>query len=139
MKVVFLVFIVALFGCDSSSSTADTKVVVWPNGDIKSESIIENNKVISQKGWDQNGILKYEFTNIIEDTIMTYDSLEGYYIEFINVSRYEKRFYNNGNIKLEGEITDSKPNGEWIYFNENGELMKKEFYKNGKLINEKTF
>ena len=133
IKVLVLVMIV-LFGCDSSSSTKDTKVIVWPNGIKKSESIIENNRIITQKGWDENGILKYEFANIIEDTIMTYDSIEGYYIEHINVSRYEKRYFVNGIIKIEGEIIDSKPNGEWLFYNEKGLITKKEIYLDGNLV-----
>lgn len=51
----------------------------------------------------------------------------------------EKEYYENGKIKVEGhssykpESKDYEKEGDWAYYNEKGQLVKKEKYKNGKL------
>lgn len=51
----------------------------------------------------------------------------------------EKEYYENGKVKVEGhmfykpELNDYQKEGEWAYYNEKGQLVKKEKYKNGKL------
>lgn len=51
----------------------------------------------------------------------------------------EKEYYENGKVKVEGhssykpESKDYEKEGEWAYYNEKGQLVKKEKYKNGKL------
>lgn len=51
----------------------------------------------------------------------------------------DKEYYEDGKIKQEGyslykpELKDYQKEGEWDYYNEKGQLIKKEKYKNGKL------
>lgn len=51
----------------------------------------------------------------------------------------EKEYYENGRVKVEGqssykpESKNYEKEGEWAYYNEKGQLIKKEKYKNGKL------
>lgn len=51
----------------------------------------------------------------------------------------EKEYYENGKVKVEGymfykpELNGYQKEGDWAYYNEKGQLVKKEKYKNGKL------
>lgn len=51
----------------------------------------------------------------------------------------EKEYYENGKVKVEGHTSyktdsqDYEKDGDWAYYNEKGQLVKKEKYKNGKL------
>lgn len=51
----------------------------------------------------------------------------------------DKEYYENGKLKEEGymsykpELKEYQKEGEWIYYNEKGNTVKKEKYKNGKL------
>ncbi|HWY10929.1 MAG TPA: hypothetical protein VN026_06380 [Bacteroidia bacterium] len=51
----------------------------------------------------------------------------------------EKEYYENGKVKVEGYMCykddekDYQKEGDWSYYNEKGQLVKKEKYKNGKL------
>jgi antitoxin component YwqK of YwqJK toxin-antitoxin module len=51
----------------------------------------------------------------------------------------EKEYYENGKVKVEGymnykpESKDFQKEGEWAYYNEKGQIVKKEKYKNGQL------
>lgn len=53
----------------------------------------------------------------------------------------KKEFYDSGKIKEEGtmkfrkEMRDYQKDGEWLYYDENGKVVKKEKYQNGELIN----
>lgn len=51
--------------------------------------------------------------------------------EFLRWSGYHE----NGKVKFEGSWRKGKKHGEWVYFNEEGEMLKKEMYKRGKLKN----
>ena len=55
-----------------------------------------------------------------------------------------QQWYSNGNRKLEGNIVrsteflmDRQLDGEWLFWNEKGELVMNRLYKNGTLLNEK--
>ncbi len=51
----------------------------------------------------------------------------------------DKEYYENGKVKVEGyslydpSSKDYQKEGEWVYYNEKGQAVKKEKYKNGKL------
>ena len=41
----------------------------------------------------------------------------------------------NGKISIEGIFNNGLMDGNWVYYNEDGELWKEEKYNNGELIN----
>jgi antitoxin component YwqK of YwqJK toxin-antitoxin module len=50
---------------------------------------------------------------------------------------FKKEFYNNGKVKEEGvyllsDISNYQKDGEWIYYDEKGSIIKKEKFQNGK-------
>lgn len=47
-----------------------------------------------------------------------------------------KVYWNNGNIKEEGNLINGIPNGEWKKYSTDGKLEKKTVYKNGALISQ---
>ena len=53
----------------------------------------------------------------------------------------KKEYYENGNVKKEGELTfnmfDYKKIGTWKVYNKQGKLIKEEIYKNGKIFKTK--
>ena len=61
--------------------------------------------------WDRDGNLTLENGN-------------GLYIDY----------YNNGDKYSQGFFREGRPNGSWIYFNENQTILKEEFYVDGDLV-----
>lgn len=51
--------------------------------------------------------------------------------EFLRWSGY----YDSGKVKFEGSWKKGKKHGDWVYFDEEGNVQKKERYKRGKLKN----
>ncbi|HEY4800763.1 MAG TPA: hypothetical protein VII99_16905 [Bacteroidia bacterium] len=58
-----------------------------------------------------------------------------------------QEWYDNGQIKIDGHYNEnifndpntfspSEKTGKWLYYNENGKLLKKEYYKHDKMIKE---
>ena len=45
-----------------------------------------------------------------------------------------REYYENGQIKSEGNFKAGKEDGKWIYYNEDGSISKVEEYKDGKLV-----
>jgi uncharacterized protein len=41
-----------------------------------------------------------------------------------------------GNVEVSGSYLHSNKTGTWVYFNDDGVLLKKEEYENGRLINQ---
>jgi len=67
--------------------------------------------VIIVNSWDRNGKL-------------TLKSGNGLYIDY----------YDNGKKYSQGIFLYGKPNGEWVYFDEDQVIIKEEFYEDGKLV-----
>jgi len=44
-------------------------------------------------------------------------------------------FHENGSIKIKGFYKDDKPNGEWSYYNLFNSVIRKNYYEDGKQIN----
>ncbi len=47
-----------------------------------------------------------------------------------------KKYYNNGNLREEGQLKNGQGNGEWKYYYENGQLKSVGNYENGKKTGE---
>ena len=67
--------------------------------------------VVIINSWDKNGDL------ILQDGFGTYID-----------------YYDNGEKYSQGTFLYGTPNGEWIYFGEEQEIIKKEFYEDGVLV-----
>jgi antitoxin component YwqK of YwqJK toxin-antitoxin module len=63
--------------------------------------------------------------------------LSGHYSFFQDIASADGKFYEyykSGAISLEGYFKMGDRDGEWIFYNEKGEITKKQFWENGKLI-----
>jgi len=47
-----------------------------------------------------------------------------------------KAFYENGKIRMIGHFKDGKKDGEFIEYDEDGNIINKALYKNDKMINQ---
>ncbi len=45
-----------------------------------------------------------------------------------------KTFFDSGQVMMDGQYSQGDPSGTWFYYNEKGEMLKKEYYEKGKLI-----
>lgn len=80
---------------------------------------------------------QYEYSNnvIILHSFYEFKKIEGYYTNG-TISMTMSWF----NISTPNDYQcDRRPNGEWIYYNKNGVIIKKETYKKGKLKKTLTF
>lgn len=48
--------------------------------------------------------------------------------------KYQKNYYNTGNIKSEGWVKDNKKNGYWKFYYENGNIEKEGHFSNNKPV-----
>ena len=75
------------------------------------------------------------FASVSWSEDVSYDDLvkrDGLYYE----KSMDKPFTGNFIGKERGKISKGKPEGEWLYYHENGQLGIKEYYKDGKLEGE---
>jgi antitoxin component YwqK of YwqJK toxin-antitoxin module len=123
------------------------KVIEWTEyGTLKE---IVNNKEDEKKGelvccYHNNGRLmskviynsgKQEFKQYFNNGNLEF---KGYYINdtYNRIGKWVE-YYENGQIKKEYSFSEKTPelkNGVWLWWDEKGILIKKEYYKNGKLI-----
>jgi len=80
--------------------------------------------IIEQKGQYYKGMrhgLWQEFSrdgSLDSETQFEYDKESGFY----------KKYFPNGNLRISGENKNGKATGEWIYYNEDGTINRKENY-----------
>ncbi|WP_299116454.1 toxin-antitoxin system YwqK family antitoxin [uncultured Winogradskyella sp.] len=80
----------------------------------------------------------YSLDNLKFKTVTKYHSngniiLIANYDNGIVTGEFQK-FYENGNSKSKGVYNKMKKEGTWKYYDENGNFIKEEFYKNGELV-----
>ncbi len=44
------------------------------------------------------------------------------------------KYYRSGKLMVAGKYREGKPEGEWKYYSETGEVVKREIYENGRLV-----
>lgn len=122
--------------------------IYYPNGKVQKQILYYNGNAQNEYTYFTNGNPQ----SIIEkDKDIQYLFKKNKYyengqaaseLELIDkkAKRYmSKSYYENGKVKEEGilslnsEKKDFEKDGEWAYYNEQGQLIKKEKYKNGKI------
>lgn len=92
----------------------------YDNGDLKSENIIDENnekEIEFYKEYYSNGFLKIEKNTINGNRNGVY-----------------REYYENGNLKHEGIYKEDIPTKKQYYYKENGQLIKVETWRKGKVI-----
>jgi uncharacterized protein len=116
----------------------------YPTGEIQTEAFYDVNGGI-ERVYYQNGNLKS--VNSL-DQRGHYLGLSHFWCVNGNIdkteyyTRTEKhlvKYYCSGKIEIEGRYVDGFIDGEWKYWNEQGELIKQETYETGELIYEKEY
>jgi antitoxin component YwqK of YwqJK toxin-antitoxin module len=119
------------------------------NGYIKSKNTINKNISIYEHYSDKvSGLLDYKSIEVEKDKEMVMESSEYFsngklknltsfvYINNKSTSTGKtgvyKEFYENGNLKLQGQYKTSRRIGLWKWYNENGEFNTEFDYKDGK-------
>ena len=107
------------------SGNAQNEYSFFPNGN--KATVVEKDKdaqyIYRSSRYYENGTPAKEFS-LIDKKVKKYS---------------DKEYYENGKVKEEGysmytpESKDYKKEGEWAYYNEKGQVIKKEKYKNGQL------
>ncbi|MBN8693058.1 MAG: hypothetical protein J0L69_07655 [Bacteroidetes bacterium] len=106
----------------------DTSFTFDKNGNKVSEFIYKDYMLVKSVKYFANGKVK---------EVLNYNNFhQGYCSQ--NPSYYIKggqylEYYENGNKKTEGNYLNNEKEGEWLSWSDNGQLVKKEKYKNGKL------
>ena len=83
----------------------------YENNNMMAEEVYDGGQLIIQKRFDRNGKLN-------------------------DVAR---RYYQNGQIRIEAGFREGKPEGITREYHENGSLMAEEYYRNGTLISKKGY
>lgn len=92
---------------------------IMTNGNFSSDSIPKSAVLYEEVYLEENGLIELKI-------IRSYNGLK----------HGEWRYYNdNGCIYIQGEYFYGKRHGEWKYYDENCKLIKREFYKEGKIDN----
>lgn len=122
--------------------------IYYPNGKVQKQILYYNGKAQNEYTYFTNGnpesvIEKDKEVQYIFKKNSYYESGQTASIfELIdkkNKKYSSKEFYENGAIKEEGVLSFNlekksyDKDGEWVYFDEKGQLVKKEKYNNGKL------
>lgn len=107
------------------SGTAQNEYSFFPNG--SKATVLEKDKdakyIYRNSKYYENGAPATEFS-LVDKKAKKYS---------------EKEYYENGKVKVEGytcykeDAKDYQKEGDWSYYNEKGQLIKKEKYKNGAL------
>lgn len=96
----------------------------YENGDLRSESNVDENnskEIESYKEYYSNGFLKFEINTI-----------NG------NRNKVYREYFENGNAKYEGIFKNGIPIRKQYLYNEDGTIMKIEFWKKKKIIKTET-
>lgn len=113
----------------------------YPSGKIKTTSVIKDGERHGkEKCYYENGQLNYE-SYVINGEPWEHgkfysekgDSLFAGTLIFGNGSYYS--YYPNGKILVEAFYKNSMRDSIWTFYSSEGEIYKKEIYKNGKLLN----
>ena len=92
--------------------------------------------------WYDNGKKKSEISyqegKKTSEANYTNDGLGWKQIRFLEDGKTQEITYENGEKTSEGFLISGKPEGEWIYWYDNGKKVTEKTFKNGVLINEKT-
>ena len=157
--ILLLVFMTKVFGqSDTNLVYKDLeekkfyKVQLYSSKDIINTYKV-NGKIVNKKTYK-----KYESTwknmeNCCPCILQTYDENEVLLQEYVSCTDcgvgWFKIYYGNGNIKLSGNYKENPtgnwddiyyrgycnvPNGQWTYFNENGDTLYSELWNNGEFI-----
>ena len=121
----------------------------YDTGELMGVATYKDSSIHTEKSYYKNGNIKIEatFSAGKQPLRMYYENgqiaLSGYIYNnpFYCVGKWTE-WYENGQIKREYFYNDSIPNqkeGIWKWYEEMGKLIKKEVYKNGKLISCKEF
>lgn len=106
-----------LFGCNSQSSK-DTAKSVDTNPKVAPESLHFKAHIIENHEDGSRG-------------------------EIDTITGYQKYYYKNGKLQMEGKVTKANPqnyrDGIWSYYNERGQLMNQETYTKEGKINQLEF
>ena len=96
-------------------------------------------KLSYEKEWYKNGVLRLHYLDLTYDTIIHLDtpSNEEHIIVLRTMEGYD--FFSNGKRKLLKNVIKGKKEGQWIYWDSLGSLIKQENYKKDSLINFKNF
>jgi antitoxin component YwqK of YwqJK toxin-antitoxin module len=74
---------------------------------------------------------------------ITINNPDGSKAKFDTITRYEKHYYSNGKLQMEGKVTKANPkdyrDGIWKYYNEEEQLMNQETYTREGKINQREF
>jgi len=123
--------------------------VYYPDGKARSQITFYDGNTYKQYDFFPNGNPEYVEEN---DKDMEYlYKRNSYYENGLPASIFEitdkkakkyikKEYYENGKVKEEGpmrfrkEMRDYQKDGDWTYYNDKGEVIKKEKYENGELV-----
>jgi len=83
----------------------------YENSNLMAEEVYNDGQLIIQKRFDRNG----------------------------NLNDVARRYYQNGQIRIEAGFREGKPEGITREYHENGSLMAEEYYRNGTLISRKGY
>lgn len=73
------------------------------------------------------------FEDGTKKTVKTYEKING-----DTVLKAEKRYYDNGKLKIEGSYKDGKRSGKWVSYYRNGNVWAEATYRDGKEYGKKT-
>jgi len=82
-------------------------------------------------------IVKYKNKKIIMEQEVEGNNLKMItYFDNLSIMSTMKAFYENGKIRMIGHFKDGKKDGEFIEYDEDGNIINKALYKNDKMINQ---
>lgn len=126
--IIFIIFCaIAITACNNPSSTEEpaTDNTNTPNIVDKSDNTLP--EVI------KNDSLAEEFVVVVADTFENGDPLKIEYCDPNNPKdvKYQKQFYQSGNIFIEGAIENERRTGKWIAWYENGVIWSVGYFQEG--------
>ncbi|MCK9321891.1 MAG: hypothetical protein PHP52_04220 [Bacteroidales bacterium] len=81
----------------------------------------------------KNDTLAEKYTVLVVDTFDTGEPLKVHYCDPQNPNdvKYEKQFFQNGKLFIEGPLENQRRNGKWVARYENGNIWSVGYYKDG--------
>ncbi len=114
--VIFIVFFLHLFGCDSNNLEQTCQNYYFENGTLKEKKCFANGELISDSIYREDGFL-----------MMTVEKLEGTRERFTN-------YMDSNIVNCVGYNEDGKLNGIMTCYTPSGKVLSKYLYKNGEKI-----
>lgn len=118
-----------------------TDVEYYPNEKKKREVFYDDRRnKVQIKGWYQNGTLKINSYNISFDTVEVKSEIpEEIILKRRLLTIIEEEYFENGKRKSISGYSNGEKSGKWLYWNEEGTLIKKEIYENGENVKTVNF